>query len=223
MPWDGCELSVATFDGGGAVAKATVIAGGRDESIAQPVWGPDGTLYFVSDRSGYWNIYRFAGTDVADTDGIVSPVLVRENDFAKPAWVFGITTYDVLDAGHLAVTYADRGEWRLAVLDTETGELRDVATPYTEFDDVSVAGGRVLAVAASPTRTEEIVSIDPASGPSRCSSGPASSTSTNATCRSRSRSSFRRRRRTVSSRRRTRSSTRRATPTTSRPRARSRR
>ena len=164
MPWDGCELSVATFDGGGAVAKATVIAGGRDESIAQPVWGPDGTLYFVSDRSGYWNIYRFAGTDIADADGIVSPVLVRENDFAKPAWVFGITTYDVLDASHLAVTYADRGEWRLAVLDTETGELRDVATPYTEFDDVSVAGGRVLAVAASPTRTEEIVSIDPASG-----------------------------------------------------------
>ena len=164
MPWDGCELSVATFDGGGAVAEATVIAGGRDESIAQPVWGPDGTLYFVSDRSGYWNIYRFAATDVTDTEGIVSPVLVRENDFAKPAWVFGITTYDVLDAGHLAVTYADRGEWRLAVLDTETGELRDVATPYTEFDDVSVAGGRVLAVAASPTRTEEIVSIDLASG-----------------------------------------------------------
>jgi dipeptidyl aminopeptidase/acylaminoacyl peptidase len=164
MPWDGCELSVATFDDGGEVANATVIAGGRDESIAQPVWAQDGTLYFASDRSGYWNIYRFAATDVGDTDGVVSPVLVRDNDFAKPAWVFGITTYDVLDADHLAVIYADRGEWRLAVLDTETGELRDVATPYTEFDDVSVAGGRVLAVAASPTRTEEIVSIDPASG-----------------------------------------------------------
>jgi dipeptidyl aminopeptidase/acylaminoacyl peptidase len=164
MPWDGCELSVATFDVGGAIADATVIAGGRDESIAQPVWGPDGTLYFASDRSGYWNIYRFASTDVADTVGIVSPVLVRENDFAKPAWVFGITTYGVLDADHLAVTYAERGEWRLGVLNAETGEMREVATPYTEFDDVSVAGGRVLAVAASPTRTEEIVSIDPASG-----------------------------------------------------------
>jgi len=164
MPWDGCELSVATLDDGGAVVHTTVVAGGRDESIAQPVWAPDGTLYFVSDRSGYWNIYRFAGTDIGDTDGVVSPVLLRDNDFAKPAWVFGITTYGVLDADHLAVTYADRGEWRLGVLDTETGELRDVATPYTEFDDVSVAGGRVLAVAASPTRTEEIVSIDPASG-----------------------------------------------------------
>ena len=35
-------------------------AGGHDESIAQPEWSPDGILHFVSDRSGWWNLYRLA-------------------------------------------------------------------------------------------------------------------------------------------------------------------
>lgn len=157
MPWDGCELSVARIDGAGAVAGATVVAGGTGESITQPTWAPDGTLYFTSDRSGYWNIHRYRGEEV-------TPVLVRDNDFAKPAWMFGGTTFGVLDAGRLAVTYADRGEWRLATLEVTTGDLVDIPTPYTDFNGVCVAGGRILSTAASPTRTDEIVSIDPASG-----------------------------------------------------------
>jgi dipeptidyl aminopeptidase/acylaminoacyl peptidase len=157
MPWNGCELSVATFDDAGNVTDAMVVAGAVDESITQPTWTPDGTLYLVSDRSGFWNLYRLR-------HGEIGPVLLRDNDFGRPAWVFGITTYGVLDDGRLAVTYADQGEWRLAVLDTVTGDLRDVATPYTDFGGVSTAGDRVLTIAASPTRAPEIVSIDPASG-----------------------------------------------------------
>ena len=157
MPWNGSELSVGTFDDAGGIEHAIVVAGGPSESIVQPTWAADGTLYFASDRNGFWNIYRLRG-------GEVSPVLVRDNDFGKPSWVFGITTFDVLDNRHLAVTYADQGEWRLAVIDLETGHLRDVPTPYNEFNGVRVGHGRVLAVAGSPTRAPEIVSIDPMTG-----------------------------------------------------------
>jgi dipeptidyl aminopeptidase/acylaminoacyl peptidase len=157
MPWNGTELSVAAVGASGEIADVTVVAGGVRESIVQPTWAPDGTLYFASDRSGFWNVYRLR-------DGDVSPVSLRHNDFAKPSWVFGITTFGILDNEHLAVTYADQGEWRLGVLDATNGELREVPTPYNEFDGVRVGHGRVLAVAGSPTRAPEIVSIDPASG-----------------------------------------------------------
>src|SRR6266480_3253633 len=58
MPWDGCELWTGEIAVDGAIANQQLVAGGPRESIFQPEWSPDGTLYFVSDRSGWWNICR---------------------------------------------------------------------------------------------------------------------------------------------------------------------
>src|SRR5207244_4628181 len=58
MPWDGSELWVADLAPDGAVSGARQVAGGPDESIFQPEWSPEGTLHFVSDRTGWWNLYR---------------------------------------------------------------------------------------------------------------------------------------------------------------------
>ena len=59
MPWDGTELWVAQIKRNGTVIGKAKIAGGVDESIFQPEWSPDGMLYFVSDRTGWWNLYRW--------------------------------------------------------------------------------------------------------------------------------------------------------------------
>ena len=58
MPWDGTELWVADVTGAGALAGHRRVAGGPEESIYQPGWAPDGQLYFVSDRDGWWKLYR---------------------------------------------------------------------------------------------------------------------------------------------------------------------
>ena len=59
MPWNGTILYVAALDENGAIiGAARRIAGGPAESIFQPEWSPDSTdLFFVSDRSGWWNLY----------------------------------------------------------------------------------------------------------------------------------------------------------------------
>jgi dipeptidyl aminopeptidase/acylaminoacyl peptidase len=153
MPWDGCVLYVADADGSAAVA----VAGGPQESITQPTWAPDGTLYFTSDRSGFWNLHRFEG-------GAVSVVCVRDAEFGVPAWVFGTSTFALTEDGRLVAAYSEAGAWRLASIDRTTGELTPIDTPYTYFSDLAPFGRRVLAVVASPTRTEAIVAIDPATG-----------------------------------------------------------
>ena len=58
MPWDGTELWVADVKADGSLGAREKVAGGADESIFQPEWSPDGALYFVSDRTGWWNLYR---------------------------------------------------------------------------------------------------------------------------------------------------------------------
>ena len=74
MPWDGCELWVAEVRGDGSLAAAEWVAGGPEESIFQPEWSPAGVLHFVSDRTGWWNLYRW------NAGGDSSLPLVAQND-----------------------------------------------------------------------------------------------------------------------------------------------
>lgn len=71
----------------------TQVGGGKDESVMQPLWGPSGELYFISDRTGFWNLYRLG------TDGQVAPVLKVDAEFGGPAWMLGQRSYQVLQDG----------------------------------------------------------------------------------------------------------------------------
>ena len=93
MPWDGTELWTATLKPDGSLGAREKVAGGRDESIFQPEWSPDGTLYFVSDRTGWWNLYRSARqTRASDVEADPSDAA----EFGKPQWTFSQTTYAFL-------------------------------------------------------------------------------------------------------------------------------
>jgi dipeptidyl aminopeptidase/acylaminoacyl peptidase len=129
MPWDGTELFV---DG-------ERVTGGHDESISQPRWSPDGRLHWVSDRTGWWNLYR-EGT----------PIASMEAEFTGPDWVFGQATYCFLADGRLvAAWHASDGQ-----------HLREFATSWSAFGSVRPWRGGVAAVAASAVREPAVVSID---------------------------------------------------------------
>ena len=161
MPWVGTELWVAAFAEDGGLGARRKIAGGDDESVCQPQWSPDGALYLISDRNGWWNLYR---CDVGD--GIVRPVCPHAAEFAPPQWVFGQSSYAFLSAGQMVCTYGEGGRTVLARLDAARGKLTPLALPYSEFGSVKVCGGKIVCAAGSPVGPGAIVTIDPENGAS---------------------------------------------------------
>ncbi len=156
MPWDGTELWLAEVRSDGSLDTPRRVAGGTAESIFQPAWSPDGVLYFVSDRTDWWNVYRLR-------DGQVEAMCDRAAEFGLPQWAFGMSTYAFASAETMICTYTENGAWHLASLDTRTKRLDELATPYTAISGIRVASGRVVFSAGSPTEAACIAELDLAS------------------------------------------------------------
>jgi dipeptidyl aminopeptidase/acylaminoacyl peptidase len=157
MPWDGTELFVAPLDARGRPGLAVKIAGGPEESVLEPRWAPDGSLAFVSDRGGYWQLHRWRPGHA------VAALAARRADFAAPPWVFGLASYGFLDADRIVCAFQEEGLWRLGVLDTARGVLDEVPGAPTEISYVRAAGGRAVFVGASPASPPAVYELDPAS------------------------------------------------------------
>ncbi|MBI3950245.1 MAG: S9 family peptidase [Acidobacteria bacterium] len=153
MPWDGTELWVAELKEDGSLGRTERVAGGVDESIFQPEWSPDGVLYFISDRTGWWNLYRWR-------NGVIEPLCEMEVEFGKPQWVFAMSTYAFESAARIICSYNERGTWRLASLDAETRKLEPIEIPYTEIGSVRAAAGRAVFIGGSPTEPLSVVQLD---------------------------------------------------------------
>ena len=157
MPWDEAELWVASFDGSdGSSSDAIQVTGGNGESIFQPEWSPDGTLHFVSDRTGWWNLYALV-------DDAAEPLFPGEAESGEPQWVFGQSTCAFLSDGSIALIVGGDAGRRLVIIDTDR-DTREIALPYTPIGGLVAAGTDVLALAASPTVPTGIVRVDTVTG-----------------------------------------------------------
>jgi dipeptidyl aminopeptidase/acylaminoacyl peptidase len=156
MPWDGTELWVAPLED---TADARLVAGGLEESVFQPEWDADGRLHFVSDRDGWWNLYR-------DEGGASIQLTTEKAELGHPQWLFGGSTYAFLDDGSLALIRCERGAERLFALDPGAARPRDLDLPYTSFGfpSLSARGTAVAFAAASPVGETAIAVYDLAGG-----------------------------------------------------------
>ncbi|MFZ0544305.1 MAG: S9 family peptidase [Candidatus Promineifilaceae bacterium] len=154
MPWDGTELWMAKIAPDGSLGTAELIAGGKTESIFQPEWSPDGQLYFVSDRTGWWNIYRLV------EDGEAVNVCEMAAEFGRPQWVFGMSSYAFISADRILCSYMQKGNTQLAMLSLSEDTLKPLDLPYTSFASIHVSGSQAAFVAASPTEFNSVVRID---------------------------------------------------------------
>lgn len=159
MPWDGTELWVAEVTADGSLEHLACVAGSPTESIYQPGWGPDGSLYFASDRDGWWRLYRYRTE--------VEPVLQEppeRAEFGRPAWVFGTSTWATIAAGRLLASFTQDGRWHLATLDLGERRLTEVPTTLEPLDWVTGTATHAVLVAASPTAPEAVVKVELATG-----------------------------------------------------------
>jgi len=156
MPWDGTELWVADY-GSAMLSNIRRVVGGSEESIFQPAWAPDGTLHYISDRTGWWNLY--AGSKA------LAPM---EAEFGLPQWIFGLSRYGFLSGGRIACIYTSNGLDHLALLDTERGTLESFDLPYTSFVDIRTDGdSTILFIAGSATIPMQVVSLEASDGKSQ--------------------------------------------------------
>jgi dipeptidyl aminopeptidase/acylaminoacyl peptidase len=154
MPWDGCELWMGDISPDGTITDQQLVAGGRRESIFQPQWSPDGTLYFVSDRSGWWNLHRLGA------ESTVEGVCEMQAEFGAPQWIFGLSTYAFESAERIVCAFAERGLWRIGIIDLHAGTLQRIDAPYTDVSYVCAAPGRAVFRAGSPQAPFSIIEMD---------------------------------------------------------------
>jgi dipeptidyl aminopeptidase/acylaminoacyl peptidase len=155
MPWDATALWVAEIGSDGTLGIPVKVAGGGHESIFQPEWRPDGSLVFVSDRTGWWNLHCWDG-------GSVAALFETDAEFGLPQWVFGMRTYDVRPDGSLVCAWSREGRWQLGVF--SDGILTAFELPDDDISGVRVCGDRVAYIGGSPRAPAAVVSFDSAAG-----------------------------------------------------------
>ena len=158
MPWDGTTLWLAEVRADGSLAAPAAVAGGVAESIFQPSWSPGSELHFVSDRSGWWNLYRLR--EAPGRAPQVEAVHPMAAEFGTPQWVFGMSTYGFDARGRIVCLYGDRGRSSLAVIDPASGTFEPIDTSFCSIRDLQVGSDFAVFVGASETTPEAVVRLD---------------------------------------------------------------
>ena len=138
---------------------------GAAESISQPEWAPDGRLYFVSDRSGWWNLYRW---DNRTGRGAGECVLSMEAEFGRPQWVFGANSYGFVSADRAICAVNRNGVW--GAVGRRPGERAmdeswtSAATQRWAGPTCGLPSDRVFFEAGGPTEPSALLRLDLESG-----------------------------------------------------------
>jgi dipeptidyl aminopeptidase/acylaminoacyl peptidase len=149
MPWESSRLWCAEVGADLALGQPRLVAGGPGESVTQPRWSPAGVLHYVSDRTGWWNLY-------ADPR---QPLCPMDAEFGEPDWVFGNSTYGFTPEGELvAVWRASRGRQIGVIRDQHAEPTESVFSSYSSLQVTT--GPAVYALAASPVLPPAVVRID---------------------------------------------------------------
>jgi dipeptidyl aminopeptidase/acylaminoacyl peptidase len=156
MPWDDTEVAVVGVADRAVTTEPERVCGGpaAGESVIAPGWSPEGRLHLISDRNGWWNLYRRDGDELTH----LTPV---QADLGQPMWLLGSTLYGFLDDGRIAVIATRQAEERPSLLDPSDAILAPLPVPHTDVRGLVTDGRSIAFAGASPTAPQEVVRLDP--------------------------------------------------------------
>ena len=155
MPWDGTELWVANLDSSGALEAEHRVAGSETQAVTQPTWAPDGSLWFVNDPDGWWNLFRMT------PGGDVEQMTTDQVEYGWPQWQFGIQSFGFLDDGRVAAIANDAGVQHLVTIEPGSSPSR-AKLPHTAISPRLATDGRnVVFVGGTPSAPMSVVRWDP--------------------------------------------------------------
>lgn len=152
MPWDQTTLWHAALNTQGQALQPAPIKI-DNASIVQPRWSPDHQLYFVADHNNWWNIYRYA-------DGKIHPVHADAWDYAKPPWIFGLSTYSFISSQYIVCCHTEHAAWVLSLLDVHTGQQQLLTRDFAEISYLQADAHQVLFIGAREDSSQSIQFFD---------------------------------------------------------------
>ena len=155
MPWDGTHLWTAPVLDDGTLGDATLVAGSERVSVLQPEWSPDGILHYVSEESGWWNLYRLVDSG--------PEALYRDDaEYARPQWVFASRAYGFAGNGDIICAVNRRGAWSLNRLNPNRGVMQPLNVPAGEMGrgDLAVSGIAAVVVAGDAERPMSLLRVN---------------------------------------------------------------
>jgi dipeptidyl aminopeptidase/acylaminoacyl peptidase len=153
MPWDGTELRVAQIDASGNLLDQKVCAGSTTEAVNSPVWSANGNLYYISDASGFWNVWEL------DSQQTKRQIVSESAEWAHPMWQVGTHLLRILDSGELVGIHGSPAHERIAVIDSESGKWRDLDCELTNFAHLSVYQDHIYAIGGGPKTLSALVEL----------------------------------------------------------------
>uniref|UniRef100_A0A0G4F5U7 Peptidase S9 prolyl oligopeptidase catalytic domain-containing protein n=1 Tax=Chromera velia CCMP2878 TaxID=1169474 RepID=A0A0G4F5U7_9ALVE len=170
MPWDGTELFTVALskDGMGTVGEKVKVRGGKEESVQQGVWTPDGKhLLFITDSSGFWNIYKDKVASIGNA-AETECILPLETDCGVPLWQFGASTLVPLDqeGERVLAVISEDGFSHLVEISASQKKIvkRYDKLPFKSYGSLQVKGDFAFFTAAGPKLFPSVVSLHLPSG-----------------------------------------------------------
>lgn len=170
MSWVNSTVTTAKLSSDGRVIAGSLeqpldkSSGDVNESIQQLKFLDDNSLAYISDRSGWWNLYQFS-FDKKET----CPMWPLDAEFGAPQWQFGGTSWQFIKGANsdwIVSAFFQDGRGQLAIhtnssIGSETSKTINLCTEYSLFSNVKTFNGKVYCIANSETRSQAILEIEP--------------------------------------------------------------
>jgi dipeptidyl aminopeptidase/acylaminoacyl peptidase len=154
MPWDSTELIAAELGPNLEVISTKTIVSHPDQAVLEPQWAEDGSLYFINDPSGWWNLYHWF-----PESGIraVAPMM---KEMGGPLWLLGESTY-LLTPEHAVVRVSWRAVDSLVIIDLASGQTTPLDLPYSSYYDLRMRDTETfVAIASSFDNGTHLIEVD---------------------------------------------------------------